>query len=76
LIFAALLGWVSVTPAVFGQGMLKNLKNKANEVMDKAADYAIDNEVEKKTGFPANGGNIIGGIGKPEYKKGAGLTNT
>jgi hypothetical protein len=65
-----------VSPAVFGQGMLKKLKDKANQVMDKATDKAIGNEVEKKTGIPADGGSNNDGSGKPVNKGGAGLTNT
>lgn len=57
------------------QGMLKKLKDKANQVVDKAADKALGNEVEKQTGIPADGGSN-NGSGKPANKGGAGLTNT
>lgn len=78
LAFTGLLGLVFITPAVFGQGMLKKLKDKANQVVDKAADKALGNEVEKRTGIPADGGNSNSGNsnGKPVNKGGAGLTNT
>jgi len=76
LIFAGLLGLVSITPTVFGQGMLKKLKDKANQVVDKAADKALGNEVEKRTGIPADDGTSNSGSGKPVNKGGAGLTNT
>lgn len=62
-----------------GQGMLKKLKDKANNALDKA----LGNEVEKKTGLPTgdsqqsgnNSGNS-GSSGRPANKGGAGLTNT
>jgi hypothetical protein len=61
---------------LMAQGMLKKLKDKANQVVDKAADKALGNEVEKRTGIPADGGSSSSSSGKPTNKGGAGLTNT
>jgi hypothetical protein len=61
---------------LMAQGLMKKLKDKANQVVDKATDKAIGNEVEKKTGIPADGGGNNGSSGKPANKGGAGLTNT
>ncbi len=57
------------------QGVLRKLKEKANQAIDKA----IGNEVEKKTGLPTgqssetNSGN---GSSNPSNKGGGGLSNT
>jgi hypothetical protein len=58
-------------------GLMKKLKDKANQAMDRAADKAIGKEVEKQTGIPA-GGNSGGtdANGKPVNRGGGGLTNT
>ncbi len=76
LFAAGILVFTSLPVAGFGQGMLKKLKDKANQVVDKAADRALGNEVEKRTGIPAEGGTNANGSGKPVNRGGAGLTNT
>ena len=66
-----------VTPAM-GQGLLKKLKDKANQAIDRA----VGNEVEKKTGLPTGensqtGNNSNTGTnGKIANKGGGGLSNT
>jgi hypothetical protein len=66
-----------ITPAM-GQGLLKKLKDKANQAIDRA----VGNEVEKKTGLPTgdsnpnNTNNGTGANGRIANKGGAGLSNT
>lgn len=71
LIFTLLWGFVPFTSPVFGQGMMKKLKDKVNQAVDKT----LNNEVQKQTGIPAESGTESTG-GKPVNKGGAGLTNT
>ena len=66
-----------VTFSASSQGFLKKIKDKANKTIDKA----IGNEVEKKTGIPAdqdqsNGSSNSGSSGKPSNKGGGGLSNS
>ncbi len=47
------------------QGMLKKLKNKANQVIDKAADKAIGNEVKIKRAYPQMEEVILAAVNLP-----------
>lgn len=78
-----LVAGFSVAHSTYSQGILKKAKDKIN----KAADKALGNEVEKKTGIPSeqpvdnSGGNTgstgnTGSSGKPANKGGGGLSNT
>lgn len=76
---AMMASMAALPQASVGQGMLKKLKDKANNALDKA----LGNEVEKKTGIPSgnseagNGGSTGGSTsGRPSNKGGAGITNT
>lgn len=60
-----------VTQAAFGQGMMKKLKDKVNQAVDKT----LNNEVQKQTGV-SPGTEAGNSAGKPVNKGGAGLTNT
>jgi hypothetical protein len=75
-----LLGILLVTNTALPQGLLKKLKEKANQTVDKA----VGKEVEKKTGVAteSEGGNNSSSAtnsnstGKPVNKGGGGLSNT
>ncbi len=74
LVLAAFGFCMIATDKAYAQGFLKKLKDKANKVLDKAA----DNEISKKTGLPSedgtNGNNSS--TGRPVNKGGGGLSNT
>ena len=71
---------VTITNTALPQSLLKKMKEKANQTLDKA----VGKEVEKKTGVPADqnsGDNTSGSTnsnsnGKPVNKGGGGLSNT
>ena len=73
-----MLALVMVTNTASSQGLLKKMKEKANQTLDKA----VGKEVEKKTGIPAeqeqSNNNTSSGnsSGKPVNKGGSGLSNT
>lgn len=70
-IFTVLLGIIWYSPAAYGQGIMKKLKDKVNQAVDKT----LNNEVQKQTGV-SSGNEPANGAGKPVNKGGAGLTNT
>jgi hypothetical protein len=71
-------------PASHAQGFLKKIKDKANQVADKAVDNAVNKTVEDKTGVPMGTNQSSGSSGqsssssssgKPTNKTGEGLKN-
>jgi hypothetical protein len=60
--------------SVNAQGILKKMKDKTNEALERAANKAIGKEVEDKTGIPT--GTNEQSSGSPRNKGGGGLTNT
>ncbi len=71
-------------PASHAQGLLRKIKDKANQVADKAVDKAVNKTIEDKTGVPMDNNGSSGSSGsssspsssgRPTNKTGEGLKN-